>query len=63
MTSEQLAKEQKIEELVEYIVDAMDIPALETFVKENLAEYYDSDDGAGDFDTNYQEMKKIMGDE
>ena len=63
MTSEQLTKEQKIEELIEYIVDAMDTETLVSFVKENLAEYYGSDDGADDFDTNYQEMKKIMGDE
>ena len=40
MTSEQLTKEQKIEELVDYIVDAMDMEALATFVKENLAEYF-----------------------
>ena len=63
MTSEKLTKEQKIKELIEYIVDAMDTETLVSFVKENLAEYYGSDDGADDFDTNYQEMKKIMGDE
>ena len=63
MTSEKLTKEQKIKELVEYIVEAMDVATLETFVKENLAEYYNSDDGADDFEVNYLEVKKIMGDE
>jgi hypothetical protein len=63
MTSEKLTKEQKIEELVEYIVEGMDVATLETFVKENLAEYYNSDDGADDFEVNYLEIKNLMGDE
>ena len=63
MTSEKLTKEQKIKELVEYIVEAMDVATLETFVKENLAEYYNSDDGADDFEVNYLEVKNLMGDE
>ena len=59
----ELTKEQNIEELVEWIVDAMDLSALESYVKENLAAYYNSDDGTDDFNNNYLEMKEIIGDE
>ena len=58
----ELTKEQNIEELVEWIVDAMDVSALESFVKENLTDYYNSDEGMDDFQTNYLEMKEIVGD-
>jgi len=61
MTTE-ITKE-NIEELVEWIVDAMDVSALESFVKENLTDYYNSDDGMEDFEHNYLEMKEIVGDE
>ena len=54
---------ENIEELVEWIVDAMDVSALEAFVKENLTDYYSSDDGMEDFEHNYLEMKEIVGDE
>ncbi len=57
------ASKENIEELVEYIVDAMDVSALESFVKENLTDYYCSDEGWDDFQTNYLEMKEIKGDE
>ena len=53
---------ENIEELVEWIVDAMDVSALESFVKENLTDYYNSDEGMDDFQTNYLEMKEIVGD-
>jgi len=56
-------KEQKIEELVEWILDAMDVSSLESFVRENLTDYYRSDDGVDDFETNYLEMKEIVGDD
>jgi len=60
----ELTKEEKIEEqLVEYIVESMDMSALESFVKENLTEYYGSNNGEDDFENNYLEMKEIMGDE
>ena len=62
MTTEP-TKEEKIEQLVEYIVESMDMSALESFVKENLTEYYDSNNGEDDFENNYLEMKEIMGDE
>jgi hypothetical protein len=54
---------ENINELVEWIVDAMDVSALESFVKENLTDYYCSDEGMNDFETNYLEMKEIVGDE
>ena len=54
---------ENIEELVEWIVDAMDLSALESFVKENLTDYYCSDDGWDDFQTNYSQMKEIVGDD
>jgi len=57
-----LITKENIEELVEWIVDAMDVSALESFVKENLTDYYNSDEGMDDFQTNYLEMKEIVGD-
>jgi len=54
---------ENIEELVEWIVDTMDVSALESFVKENLTDYYSSDDGMDDFENNYANMKEIVGDE
>ena len=57
-----LITKENIEELVEWIVDAMDVSALESFVRENLTDYYNSDDGMDDFQTNYLEMKEIVGD-
>jgi len=56
-------KEEKIEQLVEWILDAMDVSALESFVRENLTDYYGSNDGIDDFETNYLEMKEIVGDD
>ena len=58
-----LITKENIEELVEWIVDAMDVSALESFVRENLTDYYNSDDGMDDFNNNYLEMKEIIGDE
>ena len=57
-----LITKENIDELVEWIVDAMDVSALESFVRENLTDYYNSDDGMEDFQTNYLEMKEIVGD-
>ena len=54
---------ENIEELVEWIVDSMDVSALESFVRENLTDYYNSDDGIDDFENNYTNMKEIVGDE
>ena len=57
-----LITKENIDELVEWIVDAMDVSTLESFVKENLTDYYNSDEGMDDFQTNYLEMKEIVGD-
>ena len=58
-----LTKEEKIEELAEWIIEHMDMSALESYAKEQLEEYYSSDDGQTDFENNYAEMKEIKGDE
>ena len=55
-----LTKEEKIEELAEWIVESMDMSALESYAREQLEEYYSSDEGLDDFETNYTEMKKIQ---
>ena len=34
--------------------------ALESYAREQLEEYYSSDEGLDDFETNYTEMKKIQ---
>ena len=58
-----MTKEEKIEELAEWIIEHMDMSALESYAKEQLEEYYSSDDGQTDFENNYAEMKEIKGDE
>jgi|TARA_B110000263_G_scaffold156145_1_gene135597 hypothetical protein len=55
-----MTKEEKIEELAEWIVESMDMSALESYAREQLEEYYSSDEGLDDFETNYTEMKKIQ---
>ena len=62
MTTES-TKEEKIEQLVEYIIDAMDMSALVNYAQQCLADYYASLEGQEDFNTNYLEMKEIIGDE
>ena len=62
MTNENAETEQ-ISELVEYILEGMDMETLESFVRENLTEYYSSEDGLDDFENNYAEMKEIKGDD
>jgi hypothetical protein len=56
-------KEEQIEELTEWIVEQMDIPELETYAKQQLEEYYSSEEGLEDFENNYTEMKEIKGDD
>lgn len=58
----QMTKEEKIDELTDWIVEAMDMSALESYVRNHLNEYYSSDDGVEDFENNYAEMKEIIGD-
>ena len=57
-----VTKQLQIGELLEFIVDAMDMSALEDYVKSHIADYYSSPEGAEDFATNYAEMKEIIGD-
>jgi|TARA_R110000744_G_scaffold179761_2_gene298749 hypothetical protein len=58
-----IPKKEKVENLVDWIVESMDVSELESYVKENLEEYYNSPAGVEDFDTNYAEMKEIKGDD
>ena len=58
-----MTKEEKIDELTEWIVEAMDVSALENYAKQQLTEYYNSPEGVEDFDTNWEEMIEIKGDD
>jgi len=58
-----MTKEEKIDELSEWIVESMDVSELESYAKQQLSDYYNSPDGVDDFNTNYAEMKEIKGDE
>ena len=58
-----MTKEEKIEELTEWIVEHMDLSELESYARQQLEEYYSSEDGQTDFENNYDEMKEIKGDE
>ena len=58
-----MTKEEQINELVEYIVEAMDNSALENYARQQLSEYYNSPEGVEDFDTNWEEMQEIKGDD
>ena len=54
---------EKIDELTEWIVEAMDVSELESYAKQQLSEYYNSPEGAEDFVTNYAEMQEIRGED
>ena len=56
-----MTKEEQVGQLVEWVIDSMDISALEAIVQEYLEEYYNSPEGEEDFNTNYAEMKEIYG--
>ena len=58
-----LSKEQKIDELTDWIIESMDMSALENYAKQQLEEYYLSPEGVEDFNTNYDEMREIKGDD
>ena len=58
-----LSKEQKIDELTDWIIESMDMSALEDYAKQQLEEYYLSPEGIEDFNTNYEEMREIKGDD
>jgi hypothetical protein len=63
MINENQTKPERVAELVEYIIESMDMSALESFVRENLMEYYLNPRNISDYVQNYGEMKQIMGDE
>jgi len=58
-----MTKEEKIEELTEWIVEHMDLSELESYARQQLEEYYSSEDGQTDFENNYAEMKEIKGED
>ena len=58
-----MTKEEQVEQLVDFIIESMDMDALENYAKQQLEEYYNSPEGIEDFNTNYKEMQEIMGDE
>ena len=58
-----MTKEEKIEELSEWIVEHMDMSELESYAKQQLEEYYYSEKGQIDFFFSYPLMKEIKGDE
>lgn len=55
--------DKRIKELVEHLINSMDIEAMENFIRGELIEYYSSDGGRDDLETNYAEMKEMMGDD
>ena len=57
-----MTKEEQIEELTEWEVEHMDIDELASYAKQQLEEYYSSEDGLDDFENNYAEMKEVKGD-
>jgi hypothetical protein len=63
MINEKQIKPERVAELVEYIIESMDMSALESFVRDNLTEYYLDPRNIDDYFQNYTEMKLIMGDE
>ena len=54
--------DEKIEELVEWIIYSWDMSALESYARENLAEYYKDLENYDDFISNYENMVEIKGD-
>ena len=59
----EMTKDEKIDELAEWIVEAMDMSELEAYTRQTLREYYSSDGGVADFEENYANMKEIKGDD
>ena len=51
---------EQVEQLVDWIVESMDMSALESYAKQQLEEYYNSPEGVEDFNTNYAEMKERL---
>ena len=52
-------KEQKIDQLVEWVVGLMDIDDLESYVRDDLKEYYESIEDTEEFNELYSNAKKV----
>jgi len=52
-------KEQKIDQLVEWVVGSMDIDALESYVRDDLKEYYEDIEESEEFNELYSNVKEI----
>ena len=53
-------KQEKIDQLVEWIVDSMDVNALESYVRTDLREYYESIEDTDDFNEIYSDMVEMF---
>ena len=58
MTTDNI-KEQKIDQLVEWVVGLMDIDDLESYVRDDLKEYYESIEDTEEFNELYSNAKKV----
>lgn len=54
------SKQEKIDQLVEWIVDSMDVNALESYVRTDLREYYESIEDTDDFNEIYSDMVEMF---
>ena len=52
-------KEQKIDQLVEWVVGLMDIDDLESYVRDDLKENYESIEDTEEFNELYSNAKKV----
>ena len=52
-------KEQKIDQLVEWVVGLMDIDDLESYVRDDLKEYYEDIEDSEEFNELYSNVKEI----
>ena len=52
-------KEQKIDQLVEWVVGLMDIDDLESYVRDDLKEYYEGIEDIKEFNELYSNAKKV----
>ena len=58
MTTDNI-KEQKIDQLVEWVVGLMDIDDLESYVRDDLKEYYESIEDTEEFNELYSNAKEV----
>ncbi len=58
MTTDNI-KEQKIDQLVEWVVGLMDIDDLESYVRDDLKEYYEGIEDIEEFNELYSNAKEV----